>query len=101
MTADQAQADAETLRSLKALRNSPAWQQCIAPAFASALERHLTGLSNRDLTPDQRTQHVEAYHLAVDLSSLIPYRIKRLEKTLAQYLTENDIVDSRLADSLS
>jgi hypothetical protein len=100
MTPTEATSSAQLLHAFRQLTINQAWKEIIAPKLMEAHERHLLGLSDRSITPDERTAHVEAYHLAKELESIVPERIAALEKQLNEWMQRNDIVDSRIADAL-
>jgi hypothetical protein len=85
MNATEASAKAQELAALRQLRDNPAWQCIVASRIQDACERHLLGISDRAATQEQRTQHLEAYHLAKELEVLVPERIAMLERELAEF----------------
>ena len=101
MTAAEATAAAQLLHSFRQLSASPAWSDYIAPRIRDAHEHHLLGVTDRGAAPEERSQHLEAYHLARDLEAMVPERIAALEKQLADWVKSQDLVDSRLMDMLT
>lgn len=99
MTNEQATAKSAELNALRALDANVAWQM-LRKRISDAHERHLLGLSDRSKTPEERSQHVEAYHLANDLKGYVPDRIARLENELREFVNGIEVVDSRVVDAL-
>ncbi len=100
MNAADASAKAQELSALRQLRDNPAWQKLLAPKIREAREQHLLGISDRASGPDSRAQHLEAYHLAKELDEWLPARLELLERELQEFVQANDVVDTRLIDSL-
>lgn len=72
------------LRDLLALLSNPQWQE-----FARRLTRHhrehLEAATDRARTPEQRTAHIEAYHLARELEEWLPLQLESLQEELTDY----------------
>ena len=73
------------LRSFRALAENKAWSEEILPMIQQAYVEHADGCAELASTPDKRTEHVQAYHLAKGLMNHCRERIERLEEEVRQY----------------
>ena len=101
MTPDQASAKATELKDLIALQEQPAFKKVVLARIEQAEAEHLIGATRRDWTPAQRAEHIEAYHLAAELSDLVPKRIERLRKELADYTKKAGTTTFKVSDALA
>ena len=60
---------------IAALVNNPIWQSKVLPKLLEKYRVHLDASTSRDSSPQDRAEHIEAYHL---LREFIPW----LDKTL-------------------
>lgn len=100
MTPDQASARAQELKELQALQTNPAFKRVLVARFEQAREEHLEGSTKKSLTPAERSEHIEAYHLAIDLLALVPGRIEKLRKELSEFEGRTGASTFKVSDAL-
>lgn len=100
MTPEHASAKAQELKDLLALEANPAFKSLVLARFEQAKNEHNTGCTNKALPSEKRAEHIEAYHLAVDLLALVPNRIAKLRKDLSEYESKADSTTFRTSDAL-
>lgn len=100
MTPEQASTRAQELKDLLALEANPAFQSVVVKRFEQAKDEHLTGSTKKGSTPEQRAEHIEAYHLALDLLTLVPSRIAKLRKDLSEHESKAGSTTFKTSDAL-
>jgi hypothetical protein len=78
VTPEEASKKAYLLQAFRQIVANPAWVEEIAPKIAAAERDHNDGCTARNKTPAQRSEHVEAVHLARDLKGFCEKRIADL-----------------------
>lgn len=103
MTHDQAAAKARELRELRELEASPGYRQFVLPRIEKARGVHLAECASLVLTPEKRAEHIQAYHLALELLQMVPLRIKKLQEELGDFQrkTAGDPMPMGVSDALS
>jgi hypothetical protein len=90
----------QRLQEFRALLANAAWQEEFAPQLLAAYAAHLEGSTQRGKSPQERAEHIEAFHLAAELESFCRRRVDLLEKELRDYSRRAAAVDARVADAL-
>lgn len=67
------------LDGLKALKRNVAWTDMLAPRISRAVTEHTSGVTNLSATKDARSEHLHAYHLAIELDKWLAIETERAE----------------------
>lgn len=100
MTESQSSQNSQLLHALRKLEDNQAWREIVAPKIRGAFERHSAAISDRSFTAEKRAEHLEAYHTAKELHELVPAKIAALGVQLTEWMQAQNVVDSRIADSI-
>lgn len=101
MTPEEANSKAQELKDLQALIANPAFKSLLVSRFERALSEATRGGLNKQLSPDKRAEHIEAYHLALDLIELVPRQIVALKKQLLDWEQKNQRSTFVVSDALA
>jgi len=75
----------QELERLRDLSAREGWKDLLLPKLERLRDVHAAAGLAKNSTPAARAEHVEAYHLAVDLVAFVPDRIAALTKELAAH----------------
>lgn len=89
------------LAAYRDLLENPAWQEEIAPKIKAGVAISIDGLSCIGRTPQERSEHLHAYHLFRELSDLIPKKMAALEKDLRAYSEKQPVMGIRASDAIA
>jgi hypothetical protein len=82
---EDAQKAAEELEALRRLLACDGWTKFLTGWLASKQAEHLGGMSALSSTPEKRSEHVQAWHLAKDAPDYPAKRVESLTNLLKRY----------------
>lgn len=93
MIVDEQQASEKSYRlhAFRELLLNPAWQEEVEPLLVKLHMEHLEGSTAINRRPEQRAEHIQAFHMAEHLRDFARVRIDVLERELQQFREQQTI----------